>query len=891
MNDAPDETLSSEEVLRQMAAHVQEIFWMMDARTRALLYVSAAYEKICGRSPEPLYRSPAGYHEVVYPEDRERMEQRFQVLGKEAFSEEFRIVRPDGEIRWLSCQGFPVLDDQGEIIRLVGTAQDITAQRLAEAALRMSEDRYRDLVEHSQDLICTHDLQGRLLSVNEPPARILGYSPADLVGRPMKGLLAPEVRDGFDEYLAKIQNDGVARGLLVVLTREGERRIWEYHNTLRTEGVAAPIVRGIAHDVTERKRAEKALRISEEKFSKAFRASPTAMAITTLAEGRFLDINESFERHSGFSRAELQGRTSQEVRIWEDLAERAQLMRQLEEQGSVSHCEVRLRTKSGEVRHVLYSAELLELGGERCVLAAGEDITARKQAEEALRRSEANYRTLVEQAPYGIVRSTLEGRVLMANSALVKMLGYESEAELCALDIARDVYLHAEDRARVIQKCLSKERFEGVDQNWKRKDGAVILVRLSGRPVRDDHGQLAYFEVMIEDITERTQLEQQLRQAQKMEAITVLAGGLAHDFNTVLTGVLGYSERLVAAPGLAEEQRREAEEILRAALQGRALTQQLLAFGRRQILEPSVVNLNSVVSELEPMLRHLSGDRVALATTLEPELGAVEADPRQLQQVLMNLVVNGRDAMPAGGEITIRTGNLDLSETRGKEFAGVNPGQYVMLAVSDTGCGMDEATRARIFEPFFTTKVEGKGTGLGLSTVHGIVAQSGGQILVSSCPGKGASFRILLPRKHPLAGDAQSKGECLDTSRDARRPTILVVEDTDVNRKLVCEFLERQYTVLRARDATEALKIAQHYSEEIDLLLTDVVLPGMPGTELAERVKQCRPEVKVLYMTGYGEAMPAAPAGRNSSLGVLQKPFLQSELLGKVGAALGRVSQ
>ena len=615
------------------------------------------------------------------------------------------------------------------------------------------------------------------------------------------------------------------------------------------------------------------------------------MAITTLAEGRFLDVNESFERHSGFSRAEVCGRTAQEVGVWENPAEREQLFRQLEEHGSVSNREVRLRTKSGEVRYALYSAELLELAGERCVLAGGEDITARKQAEEALRRSEADYRALFDQAPYGIVRSTLEGRVLMANAALAKMLGYESEAELCRLDIARDVYLHAEDRARVVQECLSKDHFESILLRWKRKDGSPILVRLSGRPVRDEGGQMAYFEVMIEDITERTRLEERLSLSRKMEAITLLATGVAHDFNQTLTGILGYSERLVMAPGLAAEQRREAEEILRAALQGRELTQQLLAFARRQVLDPSVVNLNSVVSELEPMLRHLAGERIAYETTLQQDLGGVEADPRQLQQVLLNLVVNGRDAIATGGQLTIRTVNLDLSETRGAEFAGVDPGQYVMLEVEDTGCGMDEATRARIFEPFFTTKVEGKGTGLGLFMVHGIITQSGGEILVSSCPGKGSTFKILLPRKPLPRGDTQPRGVGRAKSREGSRPTILVVEDGDVNRRLVCDFLENQYTVLRARNATEGLEIAQQYPEEIDLLVTDQILPGTPGTELAERVAECRPEIKVLYMTGYGDAMPTSPDVTNRSLGVLQKPFLRSELLSKVEAALGCLSE
>ena len=675
---------------------------------------------------------------------------------------------------------------------------------------------------------------------------------------------------------------------MVVLTRNGERRIWEYHNTLRTEGVPSPIVRGIAHDVTERKRAERALRLSEEKFATAFRASPTAMVITTLAEGRFLDVNESFERHSGFSRAELCGRTAQEVGVWENPGEREEVMRQLQAQGSISNREVTLRTKSGDVRHGLYSAELLDLGGERCVLAAGEDITARKQAEEALRRSETDYRSLVEQAPYGIVRSTGEGRVLMANAALVKMLGYKSEAELRALDIARDVYVHAEDRARVVEECLSKERFEGIELRWKRKDGTEILVRVSGRPVRDERGQMAYFEVMVEDITERTRLEQRLSRARKLEAITLLATGFAHDFNQALSGILGYSERLVMAAGLAEPQRRDAEEILCAALQGRELTQHLLAFARRgPVLEPSVVNLNSVVNELEPMLRSLVGERIELVTTLEPEPGGVEVDARQVKQILMNLVANGRDAMAAGGQLTIQTANLDLSETRCAEFAGVDAGRYVMLEVADTGCGMDEATRARIFEPFFTTKAHGKGTGLGLFWVHGSITQSGGEILVSSCPGKGSTFKILLPRKPLPRGDTEASRSGRTKSREGSRPTILVVEDGDLERKLVCEFLEPQYKVLRACNATEGLKVAQQYPEEIDLLVTDQLLPGMSGTDLVERVARCRPAIKVLYMTGYSDFMPASPGRLGPSAGVLEKPFLQSELLSKVEAALG----
>src|SRR5216110_717282 len=467
-----------------------------------------------------------------------------------------------------------------------------------------------------------------------------------------------------------------------------------------------------------------------------------------------------------------------------------------------------------------------------------------------LRATEASFATLVEHAPVGIYRSTPEGRFLSVNAAEVRMLGYDSAADVLALDMARDVYADAAERQRlVVRDSYSDRQYDNVEATWKRRDGRPLTAQLSVRAVRNGAGQVEYYETFVRDVTDQRRLQQQLLQSQKMEAVGRLAGGIAHDFNNLLTVITSYSDLLLEDLGTDDPKRSDVEQVRKAADGAAALTRQLLAFSRQQVVEPRVVSLNAVVESLQKILRRVIGEDIEVTIALAPDLESVRADVGQLEQVLMNLVVNARDAMPTGGRLTVETANVehDPEYARDREAAAVR--RFAMLAVTDTGCGMDEATKARIFEPFFTTKETGKGTGLGLATVYGIVQQSGGFIWVYSEPGRGTTFKVYLPRV-----DAPAEAGAAATPGDLPRGTemVLIVEDAAAVRAVMRHVLERQgYAVLEASNAAAALELAAGHPAPIHLLLTDVIMPGLSGRQLADRLAALRPDTQVLYASGY----------------------------------------
>ena len=472
----------------------------------------------------------------------------------------------------------------------------------------------------------------------------------------------------------------------------------------------------------------------------------------------------------------------------------------------------------------------------------------RLRAEAALRDSEASYSTLVEQAPVGIYRSNPAGKFLSANLALARILGYESPGDVLGLDMTRDVYADPAERQRLLDRDTYTDReYDEVETTWKRKDGHRLTVQLSVRAVRDATGRVEYYETFVRDVTEQRRLETQLLHAQKMEAVGRLAGGVAHDFNNLLTVILSYSDLLLEDMPPDAPDRGDIAEIRQAAVAASTLTRQLLAFSRQQVLEPRVLDVNAVVSSTEKLLTRLLGEDVRLTTSLATGLGAVKVDPGQLEQIIMNLAVNARDAMPRGGRLSIETANVDMDEAYVRGHPIAQPGRYVMLAVSDTGIGMDAVTQARIFEPFFTTKEVGKGTGLGLATVYGIVKQSGGFIWVYSEPGHGTSFKIYLPRvDEPVTPVAAA------TPRPARgSETVLVVEDVAAVRAVTREMLQRHgYTVLDAPDGETALRLALTHHAAIQLLVTDVVMPDVGGRELADRLVKLRPDIRCCTCRG-----------------------------------------
>jgi two-component system cell cycle sensor histidine kinase/response regulator CckA len=631
-----------------------------------------------------------------------------------------------------------------------------------------------------------------------------------------------------------------------------------------------------------RRKAEAGMLQSEERL-RAILESALDAVVTMDSQGVVTGWTSQAENTFGWSRSEALGRTLSDFLIPPRYREahRRGLKRFLETgEGPAlrKRIEIFALHKDGRELPVELSISPLRLGDAWEFSAFLRDLTAWKQTEAALRE-------LVERAPVGICRSNPAGRFLSANSALARILGYDSPEELLALDLARDVYADSAERQRLLDRdTYTNREYDEVEATWKRKDGIRVTVQLNIRAVRGTAGDVEYYETFVRDVTGQRQLERQLLQAQKMEAVGRLAGGIAHDFNNLLTVILSYSELLLEDAPATGPEREGIEQIRKAADGAGALTRQLLAFSRQQVLEPKVLNINDVVTQTEKLLRRLLGEDVELITSLAEPLGSVRVDPGQLEQVIMNLAVNARDAMPDGGRLSIETENTEMDEAYVRGHPIAQPGPYVMLAMSDTGMGMDEQTKARIFEPFFTTKEPGKGTGLGLATVYGIVRQSGGFIWVYSEPGLGTSFKVYFPRvDEPVSETARSAAPA--PSRGSE--TILVAEDVAAVRAVTRQMLERQgYTVLDAPDGEAALKVAAAHQGTIHLLLTDVVMPGLSGRHLAARLTQLVPGVKVLYMSGYTDDAIVHHGILQPGIAYLQKPFTPDALTRKVRAVL-----
>lgn len=589
----------------------------------------------------------------------------------------------------------------------------------------------------------------------------------------------------------------------------------------------------------------------------------------------------SYERVLGYSLEELKS-TSSFDQIHPDDRERVkEAAKAARDSGVGRPIEYRVRHKNGTWRTLESTASVIRnsRGEPDRLVIVNRDITERMQAAEALQRSEASFRSVIEVAPYGIFRADLAGNLYVVNAALEKMLGYESETELLKVNLGTGIFRYPAEHQKINELFARDQHFKDVEVDWKRRDGAYITVRCSGWPVKTENR--TEIEVFAEDVTQRRVLERQLRMAQKMEAVGRLSGGIAHDFNNLLGVVLGYIQvmkrNLVSGSGLYEY----AEEIEKASHRAVSLTRQLLAFSRQQVLEPVSLNLNSLVADMEKMLPRLIGEDIDLKLILDPGLGQVKADPGQLEQVLMNLAVNARDAMPDGGKLTIRTANAEIDMAFAREHPGSTPGEYVILVVTDTGTGMDAEIQAQIFEPFFTTKGRDKGTGLGLATVYGVVKQSNGYIGVESQKGTGSVFTIYLPRVERDATAAHVIAP--EPMNVLGSETILLVEDSEPLRRLAELFLkENGYRILAAADGAEAQQLAAQFADPIHLLLTDVVMPGINGRVLAERLAPSQPGMRVLYMSGYTDSFIAGHGVLEDGVHLLHKPFTEETLMRKV---------
>jgi two-component system, cell cycle sensor histidine kinase and response regulator CckA len=620
-------------------------------------------------------------------------------------------------------------------------------------------------------------------------------------------------------------------------------------------------------------------RASEVRHRHLFEALPLACWVFDCDTLRILAVNDAAVRRYGYSRDEFLSMTIADLRPQEDVQRLRELVVVNRDEQRVSITEWRHITKSGQMLNVETSSQPIVVDGHAARIAVIRDVTELRRAAETMQRLKERYLRLIREAPNGVTLASLGGKFIAVNPAFVQMLGYASEAEVLAIN-ASSIYASPEQRAALIEKMNGGEAVKREEILLRRKDGSTITIQFTGRIVHDVETDDEYMEAVSEDVTEQRRVEQQFHQAQKMEAVGQLAGGIAHDFNNLLTVILNYGELLATSEDLTPDQREEADAIRQAARSAAALTRQLLILSRQQVVQPRPLHLNDLMDGVGKMLRRLIGENIELETSLHPDTGLVKADPGQIEQVLVNLAVNARDAMPNGGKLLIESKNVTLRDSVFEREMVCPAGDYVMLAVSDTGIGMDRATQARVFEPFFTTKEVGKGTGLGLATVYGIVKQSGGFVSLYSETGKGAAFKVYLPRVDDLI-DSSPDG-APETVRGGAE-TLLLVEDQPEVRQIVELLLTRLgYRILVAPDAAAALTLIASHGGALDLLITDVVLPGMSGRELASEVAERFPAVKVLFISGYTDDAIVRHGVLEAGVHYLEKPFTPDSLASKV---------
>jgi len=788
---------------------------------------------------------------------------------------ELRGLHKSGKEIWLQISFGEFVRDGKHLF--VGICRDITGRKQAE------KERFQlaAIVESCDDAIIANDLDGIITSWNRGAERIYGYCAEEVIGQPVSILTSTERLDEIPQIMEKLKRgDPIEHYQAVRVIKSGQHILVSLTvSPIRDRAGRIVGASSVERDITEHKRVAEKLHKQETQLRLLVERMPAVLWTTDT------ELRITFSAGAGLAAPDWHPDQMLGITLWEyfqtddpQFPALAAHLRAL--QGEPVSYKITWSGRTLEAR-----VEPLRDSEERIVGCIGTALhaPAGKPAEEALRASEAYYRSFFEGAVHGIYRVSVDGQFLEVSPALAAMLGYDSPDEVGKLNLA-NLHTDQEERSRMVQKWVVTERIED-EVNWNRRDGEIIRVRLRGRTLTDQQGTVQGFEVVAEDVTERRALEEQLRQAQKIEAVGQLASGLAHEFNNFLGVILGYSELMSEEAGENERLCRQIAEIKAATQRAASLTRQLLAFGRKQLLEPKVLDLNSAIWETQKLLHRLVPANIEVVPVLSSRIGQVKVDPGQVQQILINLVVNARDAMPKGGKVVIETANADLDGVYASQHLGLRPGTYVMLSVSDIGRGMDDETSSHIFEPFFTTKEPGKGTGLGLSTVYGIVKQSGGYITVETAVGMGTTFRIYLPLVQAAVEEAHVTPQF--PTEQSGGETILVVEDETTLRRLLCLSLEKRgYNVYAARDGAEAMEIFRQQPGAIHLVVSDIMMPHIDGIELKRKVAALRPDVKFLFMSGYSEEVIEQLQTVAQGCAFLEKPFLPKDLVTKVQGLL-----
>ena len=774
--------------------------------------------------------------------------------------------------------------------------EQLVAERTQE--LVTSEERFRDLVEMLPEAVFETDLDLNLTFANQHAFELFGYSEGDL-RQGLNGLemFTPEERNCIKANFAKRQK-GEPVGIV------------EYQ-ALKKDGTTFPVIlhansimkedrliglRGVIIDITLRKQAEDELRLNEEKYRALYDNAP--LSYQSLDEdGCFLDVNPAWLKTLGYSREEVIGSKYEDFLHPDSKSHFEKNFPEFKKRGYVHDVQFRIRHKDGHFLDISFEGCIgyLPDGSFRQTYCVFQDITERKEAEESLRRSENRFWQIADNSPAWIWEVDSNGMYTFCSKAGEDILGFKVE-EIVGKKYFYD-FFHSEDREElknfVLEAFKQKQPIQRFSNRNVTRSGEIVWLLTNGVPMLDPDGNLLGYRGADINITElqeankeKLRLEENYHQAQKVESIGRLAGGVAHDLNNLLTPILGYSEMLLDDLDPDSTEWRHMNEIISAGNRIRDLVRQLLAFGRKQTLVYRQVALDKVLTGFEKLLRRTIREDIKIEIILSPDIRTVMADIGQIEQVIMNLAVNAQDAMPKGGHLTIETSPVELDEEYAVTHQGVKPGAYVMLAISDTGCGMDDEILEHIFEPFFSTKGE-LGTGLGLATVYGIVKQHEGNIWVYSELGMGTTFKIYLP----VSGEAHVEKETKEKiSADLKgSETILLVEDNEQVRNLAFAILERQgYTVLTAESGSIILTILATNNRPVDLLLTDVIMPGMNGRDLFVKVSEQHPGIKILYMSGYTDNTIANHGVLDEGVHFIQKPFSAQSLAAKVREVLDR---
>ena len=833
----------------------------------------------------------------VYPEDRIKFQQEIE-RNKFVRDYEMKLRKKDGtEMDCLLTADVRHADD-GSILGYQGIIRDITELKQIVNELHTEKQRFQTLSENAPFGMVMIDKDGIFRYMNPKFRELFGYDLNDVPdGRTWfrKAYPNPTYRHNvISTWVNDLESSNPEEKRLRTFTvtcKDGTEKIINFIPVQleASENLMA------CEDITERRQVEEALRKSEERFRELYDNAPVGYHEYD-SEGRITNVNLTDFEMLGYTRKEMVGQPIWKLNVNEETV-REQVMAKLA--GTLppgKELERIYRRKDGTTFPVLIEDRLIldengRIKGIRCTI---QDITERKRVEEALRKSEEKFQKLFDEAPVGYMELNAQGCITQVNRTELDMLGYTVE-EMLEQPIWKFVVEEEKARQTVMAKLSeSMQPGRGLERTYKRKDGTTLPVSIEDAFIRNVEGKVTGIHTVIRDITERKQMEQekknleeQLRQSQKIEAIGRLAGGIAHDFNNLLTVIKGYTQLSLLELKEGDPLKGNLEEIQKSSERAADLTRQLLAFSRRQVMEMKVLDLNTLLRDLDKMLRRIIGEDIELSTLLAKDLGRVKIDPGQIEQVIMNLAVNAKDAMPSGGKLTIETANAELDESYARNHAEVKPGRYVMFSVSDTGVGMTSEVRERVFEPFFTTKEKGRGTGLGLSTVYGIVKQSGGNIWVYSEPGHGTTFKIYLARVDEPLEELREKTTRKGLPRGSE--TVLVVEDEKKVRTLTVEILGRQgYRVLDASRGDDALAISEKHKGPIHLILVDVVMPGINGTELAKRFMSLHPDIRILYMSGYTDNVIVHHGVLEKGVNYIQKPFTIDELTRKVREALDK---